>query len=218
MKLKNQIFTYISLILIIFGFVSCSDTSPILNDVGVFIIFDYKDYESNPIQRLSAYVEVESEVKRVDKLTISYVPTGMEWTTNNPRVLSTIPKARGPVTYYAGYSNFSVPDGLSFPSGSYKFRYTDYNEKQTELGFYLSYPSYLLDSKAKDIPSIINVRSTEYYAVYDDDVLLYYGERLNEWDNPSKILNNYNSAKYYRLCYRFNGNVICMLPAIKLEK
>ncbi len=220
MQKKNILFlTVIFITLVTVSLASCADESIRASDIGVNIVFDYESYDSLPRQRLSAYVKVDSDVKRIKTITVSNSTYPLEWKVNSPRLVSNNPKAIGTeprskndAKYYAGYSNFTVEKGMSFPTGSYKFTCTDYDDKTFDFNFYVSYPSYLSNARASEYPSVFTSGYSVFYAIYADGILVYYGEKNPDWDNPAKLKDYYENATSYRVCYKLNGNVVCMMP------
>lgn len=210
------VFFIIAVVCSLLSLESCASSETSLDDIGVSVIFEYSSEDSFPKQRISAFVEVASEVKKIKSISITYNDTGLKWIVEEPRLVSSSAKSINTKKYFAGYSQFRPEEKSFFPSGRYTFTAETYDGSIEELNFYVSYPSYLKTSRGIDIPSIINVKYDTYYAVYDDDSLIYYGEELEDWSNKNNILKNYENAKYCRICYKFNGNVICMMPPIVL--
>ncbi len=198
------------LVFTVMFFTGCSESEPALDSVKGYAVFDYKDESQNPSVRLAVFAQVSSEVRRAENIRIKNVSTGFEWNCINPSVFS------DDKNQWVGYADFLSPDGIDLPIGIYNFAYTDSQEKEVNLSFSLNYDSDLIKANAEKSISLLGENPKEKYAIYSEaNVLLYYGEKKQNWINDEKIFSTDVKYSYYRKIYtdRYDG-VVCIMPPV----
>lgn len=194
--------------------VSCSDSVPSVSSVSPSVVFDYASEDAEPSVRLSLFALAESDFLRASKINVYNENTGLEWECSSLRKISDEGKNN-----WAGYSNFVSSDGVQIPKGRYSLVYEDASERECEVPFYVNYDSALYESRPKDFPWVMSGNRMQRLAVYDKDgMLLYFGERKNNWSDDKKILLDFANADTFRICWLYAGNtVICMMPYQSLK-
>lgn len=201
----------------LFFFLSCSDSVPEIAETNVSFVMDYKTKESLPEIRLSVFVQPTTDVGRVSHIDVRHVASGLLWRIDNPMVLN------GSKKYMAG-SPFLMPpyyDGV--PKGPYVLTYEDLAGRFVQTEFEVSYPQDFLSMQVPQIESFAQeTAAPEKIAVYSGEkgtgVLLYYGERKEDWFSNEKIMEAYAKAMSIRTCYELQGEaVLCLLPPQNLR-
>lgn len=85
---KNFYLLNIVFILFLFTIVGCSDSIPDVVSSKSSVIFTYDDYESTPNVRLAVFLEVSSDPRRVETISISSIKDNMKWLCEEPVVFS----------------------------------------------------------------------------------------------------------------------------------
>lgn len=200
---KILFLTFLAAILI-----SCSDSTPSINTVSAILVFDFKDNESVPEQKLSVFLQTD-DINRLEKININNEKSGLEWNILKPRLISSKEDKS-----WAGYTNLAPASNSSIPSGRYYIRYEDAAQKECSSQFNVSYQHDFLEKKAVDFPAAISGSYSQYYAVYSSDkTLLGYERKKKNWKIDRDIKIDYPMADTYRICYSMNNNsVVIMMP------
>ena len=80
-------------------FFSCSQTSPSVNSVEAYVVFDFDNEISKPQQRLSVFVNLESEVQRTSAIIVKNKENSYIWNVSYPSLIS------AGDSQWAGYTN-----------------------------------------------------------------------------------------------------------------
>ncbi len=176
----NKILYIYLLLFSLFFFFSCEDSSPALGSVRHIVLYEYDDSSSIPNERLSVYVELESDPLRIYQMSIRSIDTGYEWKiedTNSD-------------TVWIGSSNLMSTQNPFF-EGQYILTYTDLAQRKTDLYFSISSSH---DEKFPDKSMYTN----KNIVIFDElNTLLYFGNDLTISDE-STIMQNYPQAKTVR--------------------
>lgn len=195
---------------------SCSNDEPQGYSVDHRLIFDYADYDSPPVVRLSVYLALESDVHLASSMKVINEETGLVWNCSKSR-LKKIENANK--DKWAGFPRFVPAVDSEFPKGRYMVYYEDKAERDLEKSFYLKYPDELPACKAGDFPDKIPGSMIKKIAVYsNEDVLLYFGDMNSHWKSSSDIISEYKNAWCTRICYTMSGNsILCLMPPVELD-
>ena len=196
-------------------FFSCSNDEPQGYSVDHRLVFDFADFDSPPVSRLSVYLALESDVHLASSMKVINEETGLVWNCSNTR-LKKIENSNK--DKWAGYPRFVPAVNSDFPKGRYMVYYEDKAERDLEKSFYLKYPDELSSCRAGDFPEKISVPVTKKVAVYsNEDVLLYFGDENSHWKVSEDIIAEYKNAWCKRTCYCMSGNsIICLMPPVEL--
>ena len=83
-------FYLLNIIFILFlaTILGCSDSVPDVVSSKSSVIFIYDDYEAKPNVRLAVFLEVSSDPRRVETISISSIKDNMKWLCEEPVVFS----------------------------------------------------------------------------------------------------------------------------------
>lgn len=212
---KQLVFFLIILFISIFGFFSCTDSVPRVQNVSCSMVYDFSDENSKPDSYLSVFASPECNVARIRSIKLVHEDTGLEWKCENPEKISGKSKKS-----WAGYSRFLPVAGESFPTGRYTFYFEDMAGNE-EMGiFFINYPAGLSEATASEFPLVLKVPNTLKITLYnDEDVVIYYGDMKKEWkESMSFIHETYPKAVGYRyIYYANNGSILCLMPYKALD-
>lgn len=196
-----------------FSLFSCSDSEADVISASATTVFDYKDKESVPEQRLAVFLQVSNAAQRTDSFTVSNEESGYSWEVIKPGIFKGLNKE------FAYSINLNPPEGGEIPVGVYTVVYYDAAENKDEARFSVNYKKELITSNAENFLEFLQ-NPNENVAVYDDSgELLYMGKTKPAWKSNYDILRDYKLAETKRICYVTPGNnVICLLPKEKLKE
>lgn len=189
--------------------VSCSQNLPEINSTDYSVVFDYADEESLPTARLALFAASESDVRRYQRIKITSFETGYCWDTD------LITKLDEEETQWAGCTNLVAPENEKLPTGTYEVTYYNADEKEYTLTLDVKYDIEFYDVLLSSLPELMKKNNgIEKIAVFDKDhILIYFGERTEEFKTTRDIWNKYPEAAVYQVIwYSSNGNVICLTP------
>lgn len=195
-------------------FVSCSDSTPVINSVISSVIFQFDDENSFPSTRISLFAST-NDIQRVEQMKAINETTGLVWTIASPRKF----QSKDNVSW-TGYTNLVPASGSSIPMGRYDLFYTDSAERECDANFYISYPKDYIEKKSSDFPGVIQSSYTTNIALYTvDGSLLFYGKKKKTWSTNEMILKDYMLADTMRICYGVsNDSVIIIMPRNKIRQ
>ena len=206
---KNSIISFLSIVLISVFFISCSQNTPELSITDYSIIFDYGNEKDLPAARLSVFAASDSDVRRYEKIRVTSLDTGYIWETED------LERLENDDVQWAGCTNLVAPENEKLPVGKYEITYYNADEKECtvnldvryDIGFYDVVLSGLADYMAEK-------RGIEKIAIYDKEhILIYFGNRTEEFRTTRDIWNVYRDAEYYQVIwYTRDGRVICIEP------
>ncbi len=190
--------------------VSCADTDPSIASVSGYLIFDYENETEKPFVKLAAFIETESDVHRVERISLKCLENNYSWTCSDPLIFSNESKQ------WAGFTEFYLPQDENFKTGLYEMEYNDAQEKTVSSSFSLSYPQENLVRQLSEITEEIKADSREEICIYDSSgTILFYGMPRASWKQDSNIFAAIKNSAYYRISYVSNKDaVIYMLPAV----
>lgn len=190
-------------------FVSCSQNTPEIYSTDYSVVFDYSDEEKEPLARLTIFASSNSEVRRYERIKITSLDTGYCWDTKALSIMETED------TQWAGCTNLMAPEEEKLPVGTYEVVYYNADEKECTLTLDVRYDVDFYDVLLPALPEVMaEKRGIEKIAVYDKEhILLYFGDRTEEFKTTRDIWNRYRDAETYQIIwYTRNGNVICITP------
>lgn len=189
----------------------CENSVPNILSINAFLVCDFESEAVSPEFRLAVFADVASDAGRSSSLKISSRSAdGYEWLIEN------FVSAREDRHQWVGNANLVCPNGLPAPLGRYEAVYTDLAGQTKETSFNLAYPEWVISIYAGDFPDAMGEGYREDVAVFSEgDVLIYYGERKNEWTSDSEIFLANEGAKYLRKCYSdAQKSVLFVMPRI----
>lgn len=208
MRTKSAHSAILILTLSVLVFISCSETTPVINSIQTSVVFDFADTENNPSQRLSLFIQTD-EINRLEKISAEHLQSGLEWNVFDAKKISSKDSKK-----WAGYTKLVPAYGSSIPSGKYSVSYTDAADNKCESFFSISYQNDFLEKKASDFPEAIKDKYSVYVAVYSADKTLLSYERIKKkWTDIKAIRDEIPMADSIRKCYVINnGSVMIMMP------
>lgn len=195
-----------------FLFFSCADgASGALSATGT-VVFDFKDAESAPVQRLAVFVQLDGDVRRCGGLTVSNAGSGLSWAVSKPEIFT------GQNRGYACSLNLGAPYDEPIPDGKYAVMYTDASGDEDIVDFSVAYDKALLSSTSGTCRDFVP-EASENVAIYDGaGVLLFMGRPRASWGTSEDVLRDYKLAQTKRVCYLGSENtVICLMPPESLR-
>lgn len=206
---KSRTILFLSLILLAGLFISCSQNTPELSATDYSVIFDYEKEDSLPSARLVVFASSASDVRRYEKITITSLETGYYWQADN------LVKLEAENLQWAGYTNLVAPENEQLPIGQYQITYQNADEKECSLTLDIRYDVELYEVLLSGLADYMAEKNgIEKIAVYDKEhILIYFGDRTEEFKTTRDIWNRYRQAEYYQVIwYTRDGNVICIEP------
>ena len=190
-------------------FISCSQNTPEINSTDYSIVFDYSDENTVPLARLSVFVASSTDVRRCQRIKIKSLENGYYWDTRE------IALVESNDIQWAGCTNIVMPENEKLPTGIYEITYYNADEKEVSFTLDIKYDISIYDLLLEDLqPFMRKNRGIERIAVYDKGhILIYFGDRTEEFKTTRDIWNRYsNAATYQIIWYLQNGNIICIAP------
>lgn len=214
-KLNTFSFFFVFFILF-FSLTSCSDSLPNGHEVTSKIIFDYENTREKPICKLSFFIRMISDVRRIEYINLFHSESEQRWIIQYPMI------TKFNNDFYAGYTNCqaSYQNENKIPEGQYSVLYIDSKGEQFFSSFNLNYSDYPTSLYSDEFRKKISSDSCSIYiGLYSqDDNLLYYDKPLKKWNistdfsiyNEKEIFKFNSSAYYFRLFYEFKDAVYIM--------
>lgn len=195
MSIKSFLSFFFSIISLVFF--SCADSTPSLLSVNAYVVYEYKDEKSKPVERLSVFVQPDTEAERFKEMTVESLETGYVWKISEVQVMS------------SGKRNFV---GNSFllpywdehiPSGDYRVVYKDCASRTAEKTFTIREKKSLVEQPlaAANYNDVKSKKAGKDF-VFDRVVLygenneiVYYGGNRREFNNIAEIRKTYPDAR-----------------------
>lgn len=209
----SYILSFFLTLFLLFTVFSCSDTDINLLNAKGYVLFDYKDSVSKPEVRLAAFVEVSSEVRRVEAVRVKHISSQMEWNCLSPLIFSDSKRQ------WAGYSDFVSPEGMLIPEGIYDFSYMDAQKNEENLSFNISYNEYLAEGNLDTLKKYSLDNKKETIVIYSEtDSIIYHGPKKQNWSDEKKIFLSNKGSKYFRYVYsEVTENAMYLMPPVYRE-
>lgn len=210
----KKIFYFFSFLLIVI-FLGCSNSLTKIDNANATVVFEFENSENLPNSRLSVFISPSENVRRVEKISILFLENDYEWEINELLQFQTSSK------YYAGYTNFVMPDGERFPHSDIKILYTEADEDESTCVIKLDYNSKFYDCNLEESLKIIkSEKYLEKISIYNENsTLIYFGDYTNELKSNENLLKIYKDAKFIRKIWCSQDNsVICILPIEEIEE
>lgn len=212
-KLKISLFC-LSFISQLFFLFSCKQITPELSEANYSVIFEYDDLQSLPASRLSFFMKSESDIDRYNRIKIKSLETGYVWDFDD------VAKISQDYNQWAGNTNLVPPYNEIIPTGMYEVTFYNADEKNTSIYVTVSYDKSFNNKNAEEMEEYMRSHNgRKRIAIYDDnDILLYYGDKIREFDSPEGIRNYYRTSSYSYDVWSTSGNyVICIFPIQDLK-
>lgn len=171
---------------------------------------DWQENDGFPEQRLSVFVELASNVRRVEYLCVKY--GDYVWTVESPVLLESGGRQ------WAGSPRLEPPPGANgtkgaFAPGDYIVECVDSAGEKTEGTFFVAYDKTLLEADVQGLLEKLPA-TRERYAVYSDsNELLYFDMANDRWYDDDAIFKDVKDSSFYRKAL-LSGNVVCFMPKI----
>lgn len=208
-------FLPVSLLIIQFFLLSCSNVAPELEQSDYSVIFDYKNENIPPDVRLAIFMESKSDVRRFSRIRIKSLETGFIWDFDN---IEMVLESDGG-SQWAGNTNLKAPENEVIPNGKYEVTYYNADEKYVSSSIEVEYDTSFYDIKATEIEKIMKENGGILkIAIYNKEkLMIYFGEKTEEFQTDISIKNAYVDADYYKDVWNSkNSNVIFIMPEIKV--
>lgn len=194
----------------LFFLISCSQEATVIKEINSKIIYEYKDAQTLPSQRLSVFVATNGDVRKFDSLYVKDLESDFYWETKDLFRFTNGDKN------YAGYSSFIVPEGDSFNDGEYSLVINTKSKEELAYNFNLTYNKDFIKMKFADaLQEMKNNGAVENICIYDEDgKIIYYGKRSEDlYTNRDIWLKYNNAAKYNSIWALDNRAIMCIMPA-----
>lgn len=209
---------------IAFLFSGCSDFAPSIEKAQVKLIYEYDSYEELPVQKMSVFLEMKSDVRRIDLIDIYNTDKNIRWVIENPVIMQS-----GNVSY-SGYTNLSSCSQLSrtIPDGNYSVFYIDSQGNESFANYSIEYNRKKILLSYKELKKELKDKNPKtFIGVYSNDgTVIYYGLPETQWKisfdsndiNRDLIFSKYKDAEFFRLFYEDENSVYIMPKILKAEK
>ena len=186
-----------------FLFVSCAENNVDAPEAQANIVFDFED-EKNPAQRLSVFVSVFSNVRRVENISVKHGE--YFWKIENPILFQSQENS------WAGYMHLSLPSNLEkFPRGEYFFACVDAAGNSAQGNFLIDYEEDLLGEFSSE--KFSGGKWSERIALYSEiGELLHFSKNEKNYGDE-KFFHDIKDSHFLRHVYQAR-NVICLGPKI----
>ena len=203
----------------IFIAVSCQNSAPKVSKVYTKVVYDYENEDSFPVQKFSFFLQMDSDVRRIDSIQLYHKETGYRWVINNPLI------TKSDNTFYAGYTNCSSSsqDNFLIPKGAYSVCHIDSQGREAFSEFNLDYDESASSKHYGDIKEILDAENAILYiGVYSQDgELIYYGLPDKKWNvtktnlvwNSDAVFKDNKNSAFFRIFYDIE-NCIYIAPKI----
>lgn len=205
-----------------FFYFSCSNTAPDISNVNAKVIYDYENNADRPVQKLSIFLQMKSEVRRIEQINIYHKETGYRWIIKSPLIFETNSNQ------YAGYTNCQVAGILNeIPEGDYQVFYIDSQGRETFSNFSISKNENSIQNTKKIESYLASDETNLMLAVYDkDSKLISYSKpeskfeinKENQTYNGEIIFKTFSEASFFRLIFETKEKVYMLPKVFKEEK
>lgn len=185
--------------------VSCTEDKVAIVYAKPNIVLDFAE-TGIPLQRLSVFVQITSNVRRLDYIVVK--SGEYTWTIEEPFIFEYEEKS------WAGYMHLEPPSNLGkFPKGKYSFEVVDAIGGKAEGSFSVSYDDELIDKEFS--AKIFSARKwKERVAVYSEQSeLLYFDAPKEDWKNDKQVFSFVKDSDFLRCVFEI-GMQICFAPKI----
>ncbi len=201
--------------LIIFAiiFASCSNSLTEVSNASLTVIYEYQNSTNYPTARLTVFVSPSENVRRVESLKVSSLENNYEWETYDVLQIQNNSK------YYAGYTNFVMPEGSKFPQGDFEIYYTEADDDESSCFAKLNYNEEFYKLNAEDALQVLkNQYFVEKIAIYDiNSTLIFFGNYEKDIKTTDGLLKKYKSAYSIKKIWTAqDDSVFCIFPLEKL--
>lgn len=208
---KNHLAIFTLFLLIVsYSLLSCSDSVPKINSVNQSVIMDFSDEQSPAVVSLSVFIQSDSEVRKIDSLTLTNVNSSLSWTSRTIELLQGKNNK-----FWAGYSNFKAVQGTFFPQGRYTVLIEDKAGNESESSFILNIPEEIKKGELKSIRAYLSGNSVQFLkniAIYDgENNLLFLGEENENFSTDEQFIKKYPEGVKKRPVYLINGGTVTIL-------
>lgn len=210
----RKFYFFLQISLVLFLFLSCSNSNPDITMVTGSMIFDFADTDAPPSVRMAVFAQSNGEVQRADFIEARHRESGLMWRISKPRLFS------GSNKNYAGYTNLLPMEGKEIPQGDYDFRYVDGGGNEDRGTFKISYPQALLTSKSSEVRTTVTKSLSDNLALYDETgTLIFFNKRKKNWKTNSDIQREMRNAFTLRQCLNTTDySIICLMPEESLKE
>ena len=171
---------------------------------------DFSDEQSPAVVSLSVFIQSDSEVRKIDSLTLTNVNSSLSWTSRTIELLQGKNNK-----FWAGYSNFKAVQGTFFPQGRYTVLIEDKAGNESESSFILNIPEEIKKGNLKSIRAYLSGNSVQFLkniAIYDgENNLLFLGEENENFSTDEQFIKKYPEGVKKRPVYLINGGTVTIL-------
>lgn len=198
------------LIFSLFVFLSCKQESNQITEANIKLILDFQDDKVKPIQKISTFVEVSFDARKIEKIILSNPKTDLSWKSDDLIQINYSDKM------LCGYPNFVLPENIDFESGIYELEAQLFDETNITQNFAFEYDKEILSYNSEQCNKwMIEHNAKQKLIIFNsDNMALYFGDQTDDLLNEKDISLRYNNAAYYNSILIYEPmNIICKLPA-----
>lgn len=197
-----------------FSLFSCSDDPVATAAVQANLIMDWEDGQSLPVERLSVFVELSSNVRRVESFSVK--SGEYSWNVDSPILFESGSRK------WAGWTHLEPPPAApgkraAFPLGSYEAECVDAAGKKDKAVFAIVINAALREATSDKIEGLVSVPQKRVAVYSDSGELLYFDSAKNNWLNDEAIFSGVKDSAYYRNSISA-GSALCFMPKIYKDK
>ncbi len=195
MSKKNYLYFFLFVVFLLFS--SCADTTPSILSVNAFVVYEYKDTKSKPIERLSVFVQPATEAERFKEMTVESLETGYIWKIQDAQIMSTGKRS------FVGNSSLLPYWDEKIPTGDYRVVYTDCASRQAERVFTIREKKSLTDNPISSLNynDVLSKKQAKDFVfdrvvLYDENnEIIYYGGNKRDFNKIEQIRSKYPDAR-----------------------
>lgn len=187
---------------------SCSDDAVDAASAQANLILDWEDEQSLPTERLSVFVEISSNVRRLESFSVKSGP--YTWNVDSPIVFM------AGENQWAGWPRLEPPlvdakERPLFPLGNYQIECVDAAGKKDTASFSITFNAALLDATVDKVEGLLPAPQKRIAVYSESNELLYFDSPKSSWLNDESIFKDVKDSSYYRNTIA-NGNALCFFP------
>ena len=199
---------FLLLALALFCAASCSEDPIDAASVQANLILDWEDDQSLPSERLSVFIELSSNVRRVESFTVA--SGEYSWNVDSPILFESGGRQ------WAGWPHLEPPPAKNgqrplFPLGNYEVECVDAAGKKDKATFSIIINAALLDANASQVEGLIHAPQKRVAVYSDSGELLYFDSAKSNWLGGATIFNGVKDSSYYRDTIA-SGSALCFMP------
>lgn len=215
--IKKVLFFSAVYALVLVLFFSCQNSPPAVSNVHAKVVFDYENEMDSPVQKLSFFLQMTSDSRRVESLQLYHKESEFRWIVSRPLITGS------GQSFYAGYTSCAASsDGTFFiPAGGYSVCCIDAQGNESYSEFSLDYDVTMNEKNFAQVkPELEKIGASVFIGVYSErGELLYYGLPKKKWIfadgsggvDAAAVFTETEDSSFFRMFYE-SGTCVYIAP------